>query len=163
MRIPLGFQEAIPRSDDAAVETSSLADRLRVLSRLLAITADEISAMERHDVVRRRECCDARRELQREIDAPWPGTGTADPGDDALDPGDASIAAQLPDRVAGLLAEALEALQQYDREERRMHDRWLALEEDALRAVHGANRITARPAGHYPDRPPLDTRLDVRF
>ena len=41
----------------------------------------------------------------------------------------------------GTVAEALEALQLRDDEERRMQDRWSLIEEDALKAMHVDGRI----------------------
>ena len=159
----LAFRDVLPKPEpeEAAPAADPIRDRLQACSRLLALAADELAALERGDLKAKRELARAREELAREID---PATAVSGEEDD----GTAGTAAQglllpLPQQVARLLAEVLYRLEEREEEERRMQDRWSSLEEDALKAMHTGSRIAPVRAGRYRREPEADARLDLRF
>ena len=50
MRSALSFEEALPRPEPAIDPAVPLAERLQLCSRLLAVAADELTALERGDL-----------------------------------------------------------------------------------------------------------------
>lgn len=157
MRSAAGFEEALALPEPAEVAVPPLADRLQAYARLLTLAADELAALEQGNLARRREISEEREELTLELLSPPPADEALTEDPEELD------SASLPDRIAMLLAEVLDALESRDEEERRMQDRWSSLEGDALRAIHVGGRIVSLRAGRYPNEPQLDTSLDVRF
>jgi hypothetical protein len=161
MRSGVAFQETLPRPEPAPREPHPLADRLQACSRLLATAADELAALERGDSTKRRELSELREEIVREMLPTAASDGEEADDDDVATP--PTHAALLPHVVAELLAEVLDALEEREEQERRMHDRWSSLEEDALKAIHVGGRIVSLRAGRYPNETPNDARLDLRF
>lgn len=144
--------EQLARMDAPTGEDRTLAERLQVYSRLLALVADELAALEGGDAAKRRELSDARAELMRELFPP--------PDDEA--PEDAPPAPEPVAALTALLSEALDALRQTEEDEKRSRDRWISLEGDALKALQGA-RMSGPRAGRYLELASSDALLDVRF
>lgn len=162
MRTSLAFEEALPRPEPEPQEEHPLADRLHACARLLEVAADELAAMERGDAIKRRELAELRDELVREIHPPTLGDREPEDEEDRGPTAD-ELLLLLPQEVAKLLAEVLYELEEREEEERRMHDRWSSLEEDALRAMHVGGRIVSLRAGRYPEKPRHESGLDLRF
>lgn len=159
MRPVPGFEETLSHPDPTPEPGPPLAERLHAYARLLALAADELAALEQGDLAKRRELSEARETLTREIrDA---GRTTPVEEDEEEEAEDFHL--PLPEKLAGVCYEALEALELRDAEERQMQDRWSSLEGDALRAIHVGGRIVSLRGGRYPVDTPIDTRLDVRF
>lgn len=148
----MSFDEQLARLETSQDGGHSVSDRLLAFSRLLTVVADELEALERRDMAKRRELAEARDKLTRELQ------NTAEGEADELTP-----CPQLADELSRLLAGVLEALQHNEEEERWTQIRWSSLEEDALRAIHVGGRIVSLRSGRYPDERPLDARVDVRF
>jgi hypothetical protein len=156
MRSAHGFGEALALPDPAGAEDTPLAERLHAFSRLLALAADELAALEQGDHTKRRELSEARDELMQTMQEP---ASAEDAESDDLPP----VSISLPDQLWSLISEALDSLEQRESEERRMQDRWSSLEGDALRAMHVGGRIVPLRAGRYPADTATESGLDVRF
>lgn len=152
----LSFDQVLAPAGKAPVDPPPLSSRLELCSRLLAVAAEELDALARGDHLKRYQLADQREELVREI-------RPADDGPDHRPATTDELMLLLPQEVARALAEALYELEEREEEVRRMQDRWTSLEEDALKVIHGSGRIASVRAGHYPDRPRSDARLDLRF
>ena len=153
MRAVVAFEDALARPESPAPEGDPLEQTLRGCSRLVTLVADEVAALGRGDVAARRELCAARESLLREVFPLREGSEDEEEG----------VPFPLDVRIAELLAQALEALQLREREERRMQDCWSSLEEDALKAIHVGGRIISLRAGRYEKDPPHDASVDLRF
>ena len=160
MRTLPRFEETLEHSETVTRE-DSLGDRLQAYSRLLALAADELAALERSDTAKRRELADERDELTREILLQLESAESHPEGEARGD--EEFLAPPLAYRLSALLAEALDALEQHEEEERQMQDRLASLEENALRAIHVGGRIVSLRSGRYEGAPPLEARFDVRF
>lgn len=170
----LTYREALAPAEPSAPDEPILAERLRACARLLEATADELVAMSSGDVVKRREAAAARADLIRELCvALEEEPAAAEKGEDdgmgdpsahpSRDSERGALEVRLPREVAKVLADALDALEERDEEERRMQDRWASLEGDALKAIHVGGRIMSLRAGRYPEGRQTDPRLDLRF
>jgi hypothetical protein len=159
MRSTVSFEEALPRPEAAPAEPVPLAERLQLCSRLLAVAAEELVALEHGEVTKRRELGEQREELMLQLQPSRP--------DERLEDGPPVVESEfvlpVPQQVAQVLAEVLYQLEEREEEERRMQDRWSSLEEDALKAIHVGGKIVALRAGRYPNQPRSDARLDLRF
>lgn len=170
----LTYREALSAAEPKAAVEPILPERLQACARLLEAMAEELVAMNSGEVAKRRETAAIRTDLTRELclalnEKPT----TAEKGEDHRF-GDPSahpirdiemetLEMHLPHEVAKLLADALDALEERDEEERRMQDRWASLEGDALKAIRVGGRIFSLRAGRYPEGRKVDPRLDLRF
>ena len=158
IRPGLSFDEVLPHPEPVPAEPTPLAARLQLCSKLLALAAEELDALEQGDHLKRYQLAGQRDEVVREMHP-------ADPAEDgdSRPPGTDELMLLLPQEVARALAEALYELEEKEEEERRMQDRWSSLEEDALKAIHVGGKIVSLRAGRYPNQPRSDARLDLRF
>ena len=164
MRPALSFEEALPRPEPAIDPAVPLAERLQLCSRLLAVAADELTALERGDLAKRRDLAEEREALVLELRPQAEGDAqvAGEDGEDGAEVDD-RLFLPLPQRIARILADALDQLEERKEEERRMQDRWSSLEGDALKAVHVGGTIVSLRGGRYPDQPLSKASLDLRF
>jgi hypothetical protein len=159
MRPAVSFEEALPRPQPAVDRPVPLAERLQLCSRLLAVAADELDALERGDLAKRRHLAEEREALVLELQPRSRAEADDDDGPEEED----GLNLPLAQQIARIIAEAVDQLEEREEEERRMQDRWSSLEGDALKAVHVGGKIASVRRGRYPNQPHSEARLDLRF
>lgn len=116
-----------------------LAERLQRYSRYLAVLAEELEALKRHDTARLPKLAEERRELEAELERAGAG-----------------------DELAALVEVGIRMLETEAEQGGATRSRWLELESGTLRAARGL-RTRPRGWGEYGRLRTADASLDVRF
>lgn len=133
------FAEVLAEVGPPEEARPELAERLQAYSRYLALLAEELEALKRHDAARLLKLAEDRRELEAELERAGAG-----------------------EELADLVDTGVRTLESEAEQGGETHRRWLELESGTLRAARGL-RLRPRNWGDYGRLLSADASLDVRF